>query len=235
MILASMHPSFSWLLWSLFTQFHLESPRSHIVAVSAESKLHSRNCRSYWNLEVYARVPSLESDYVLIYKLHAMYFVTGNFWRGLHCERWKLCRAHFCEVLPKQNQNLFDGQNGIWQAFKTQCWTLPRATSHTRLKAHVHHILRSPIGRKGQDHLYTLHTRMKAHDHCILRSFIGQKGRDLLHSLHTRMKAWRSNYHAWTVDMDLYMEDCKQYFMVNATSRGRSDANSDKPFQSQGP
>ena len=45
------------------------------VVVSAKSKLHNRNCRSYSNLEVYARVPRLESNYVFINKLQPLYFV----------------------------------------------------------------------------------------------------------------------------------------------------------------
>ena len=42
------------------------------VALSVESKLHNRNCRSYWNLEVFARVPRLEANYVSIYKLQPL-------------------------------------------------------------------------------------------------------------------------------------------------------------------
>ena len=96
---ASNVSSFKGLLRSLFTQFYLKNPRSHIV-VLAKPKLQSRNYKSYWNLEVYARVPRLESSYVCICKLQPLYFVTSIFWRGLHCEGWKLCRAHFCEVPP---------------------------------------------------------------------------------------------------------------------------------------
>jgi hypothetical protein len=58
----------------------------------AESKLLSRNCRSYWNLEVSARVPRLESSYVYICKLQPVYFVKGNFWRGLHCDWWNFTK-----------------------------------------------------------------------------------------------------------------------------------------------
>ena len=92
---------------SLFTQFCLKNPFSHIyakVAFNAESKLQSQNCKSYWNLKVFARVPRLESNYVSIYKLQSLYFVTSYFWRGLHCDRWKLWRAHFCEVPQKKTK-----------------------------------------------------------------------------------------------------------------------------------
>ena len=49
------------------------------VVVSAESKLQSQNCRSYWNLEVYARVPRLESNYVSICKLQQLIFCDNQF------------------------------------------------------------------------------------------------------------------------------------------------------------
>ena len=97
---ASNVSSFNWLLRSFFTQICWENPRSLIV-VLAKVKLQSmlsQNCRSYWNLEVSARVPRLESRCVSICKLQPLYFVTSNFWRGLHCDGWKLCRTHFCEV-----------------------------------------------------------------------------------------------------------------------------------------
>ena len=45
-----------------------------------------QHCRSYWNLEVYARMPRLESTYVFIGKLQPLYFTTYSFWRGLHYE-----------------------------------------------------------------------------------------------------------------------------------------------------
>ena len=70
------------------------------VALNAQLKLQSRNYKSYWNLEVSARVPRLESNYVLFFKLQPLYFVTSGFWRGLHWDWWKLRRAHFCEVPP---------------------------------------------------------------------------------------------------------------------------------------
>jgi hypothetical protein len=97
------------ILRSLFTHLCLENPRSHTtllvkpkkVTVNAESKLQSQNCKSYWNLEVSARVPRLESSYVLICKL---YLVTCNFWRSLHCDWCKLCKAHSCEVPPPRPQ-----------------------------------------------------------------------------------------------------------------------------------
>ena len=45
-----------------------------------------QHCRSYWNLEVYARMPRLESTYVFIGKLQPLHFTTYSFWRGLHYE-----------------------------------------------------------------------------------------------------------------------------------------------------
>ena len=80
----------------------MENPRSHIV-VLANPKLHSRDCMIYWNFGVYAkRVPRMEFNFVFIYKLLLLDFVTHKFWRGRHCEGWKLCRVHFCEVPPKE-------------------------------------------------------------------------------------------------------------------------------------
>ena len=95
---------------SLFTQLCLGHPRSHIVVIGKPKlqSVPSRSCKSLWNLEVYTRVPRLESNYVSIYKLQPSYFVTGNFWRNLHCEEWKLCRAHSCEVPPKQSKTKAD-------------------------------------------------------------------------------------------------------------------------------
>ena len=101
---ASNVSSFNRLLRSLFTQSCLENLRLHITVLVnpklqlAEPKLHSRNWKRYCNLEVSARVPRVESNYVNICKLQPLYFVTCISWRGLHWERWKLCRAQFCGV-----------------------------------------------------------------------------------------------------------------------------------------
>ena len=56
------------------------------------------------------------------------------FWRSLHLEEWKYCRAQFYEVPQKQNKNFFDNQNDIWQALKTSilntaCNTPPQCTT----------------------------------------------------------------------------------------------------------
>ena len=75
---------------------------SNCACQAEVASLQSRNCKSYWNLEVSTRVPRLESRYVSIYKLQPLYFVRSIFGRSLHCEGWKLCRAQFCEVLGKQ-------------------------------------------------------------------------------------------------------------------------------------
>jgi hypothetical protein len=109
MTLSLMHPMFQVQSTSAITLHPILFGKSTLtyscacqaeVVVSAKSKLHSRNCKSYWNFEVFARVPRLASNYVSICKLQALYFVTCWFWRGVNCERWKLCIAHFCEV-PK--------------------------------------------------------------------------------------------------------------------------------------
>ena len=119
---ASNVSSFNRLLQSLFAQLCLEKPHSHIV-VFAKPKLQlvpSRNCMNYWNLEVSARVPRLESSYFSICKFQPLYFMTCSVWRCLHYEGWKLCRAHFCKVtLPPEKFKInsfidnFDDQNGI--------------------------------------------------------------------------------------------------------------------------
>ena len=93
------------------------------VAVNAESKFQSRNCKSYWNLKVFTRVPRLEPNYVSTYKLQTLYFVTGSFWRGLHCEGWTLSWAHSCEVPPKQN-NFLMAKVAFDRHWKLQYWTL---------------------------------------------------------------------------------------------------------------
>ena len=124
---ASDVSSFNRLLWSLFTQLCLDYPRSHIVVlyeaevvVSAESKLHSRKFyKSYWNLEVYARMPRLESNYVYICKLHPLCFVACSFWRRLHYEGWKLCKANFVKCL-KEKKTFLTAK----MAFD-RCWRFP--------------------------------------------------------------------------------------------------------------
>ena len=73
------------------------------VAISVELKLQSQNCKSYWNLEVYARVPRLESNYIFICKMQALYFLIGIFFER-PCEGWKLCRVHFCKVPPPKKK-----------------------------------------------------------------------------------------------------------------------------------
>ena len=102
------------------------------VVDSAVLKFHSQNYRSYYYLEVYARVPRLDSNHVFIDKLQPLYFVKCGFWRGLHCEGWKLCRARFCEVPPKpKKKNFFDSPNGIWQALKTSILSTDLPHSNT--------------------------------------------------------------------------------------------------------
>ena len=100
------------------------------VAVIAKSKLKNRNCKSCWNLEVFAKVPRLEYTYAFICKLHKLqplYFVTNNFWRGLHYEgsSWKVCKAHFCEVPQNQNKKKLTAK----LAFE-RCWRLQYRTLH---------------------------------------------------------------------------------------------------------
>ena len=128
---ASNVSSFNRILWSLFTRlcfwestFTLKHACQAEVAVNAESKLQSRNCKSYWNSEVFARVLRLESNYVSICKLQPLCFVIGSFWRGLHCGWWKLCRAHFCEVFKKETSLTAK------MAFD-MCWRLPYWTMHS--------------------------------------------------------------------------------------------------------
>ena len=114
MTLTLMHPmfqvsSFNQLLQSLFTQLCLENPRSHIV-VLAKPKLQRRDRMSHWNLEVFARVPRLESNYVSICKLQPLHFVTGNFWRNFNVIGGNFAKHVFVKCPQK---NFFDGQNGI--------------------------------------------------------------------------------------------------------------------------
>ena len=61
----------------------------------------------------------------------------------------------------------------------------------------------------------TSHMRLKAPDHCILRSFIGWKGWDRPSSLHSRRRRPISqrNYHGWKVYMGSYMVDYRYRFM----------------------
>ena len=69
---ASNVSSFNWLMRSLFTQFCLKNPLSHII-VFAKLKLQSRNCKSYWKLEMFARVPRMESNYFFIWKFQPLF------------------------------------------------------------------------------------------------------------------------------------------------------------------
>ena len=126
---ASNVSSSNWLQQSLFTQFCLENPRSHIV-VLAKPKLQSVlswSCKVKitWLIGIWkcvARVPRLESSYVSICKLQPLYCVTCNFWRGLHCEGWKLCKAHFCEV--PQKKTLLTAKIAFDRCWRLQYWTL---------------------------------------------------------------------------------------------------------------
>ena len=88
------------------------------------SKLQSWNFRSFWNLEVYVREPRLESSYVSVCKLQPLYFVTCSYWRGLHCDWWKLCRARFCEVPPPKKGPSLTPKMAFDRCWKLQYWTL---------------------------------------------------------------------------------------------------------------
>ena len=99
-----------------------EKPTFIYIVVLLQS-VPSCNCWSYWNLKVSTRVPRLESSYVSIHKLQPLCCVTCNFWRGLHCEGWKSCRAHFCEVPPKQNK-ILTAKMAFDRCWRLQYWTL---------------------------------------------------------------------------------------------------------------
>jgi hypothetical protein len=89
---ASNVSSFNRLMWSLFIQLCFENPRSRIV-VLAKPKLQlvpSWNCRIYWNLEVSARVPRLES----------LMFLFANCG---HCILWQ---AIFGEAYTVKSENI---------------------------------------------------------------------------------------------------------------------------------
>ena len=86
-----------------------------------------RSCRAkiarvigIWNC-----MPRLESSYVSICNLQLMYFVIGSFWRGLHCEGWKFCWAHFCEVPPPpQKKTTYLTAKMAFNKCWFQYWTL---------------------------------------------------------------------------------------------------------------
>ena len=88
MTLASMHPMFQVSISfchhsspNLFgkSMFTYSFTCQVEVVVSAESKLHSRNCKIHWNLEVSARVPRLESNYVSTCKIATTVFCDRQF------------------------------------------------------------------------------------------------------------------------------------------------------------
>jgi hypothetical protein len=92
MTLISMHPMFQVSIDSAITLHPILFGKSTFtysvacqaeVVVSVELKLQRQNCKSCWNLEVCARVPRLESNYVSTCKLQSLYFVTSSFWRGV--------------------------------------------------------------------------------------------------------------------------------------------------------
>ena len=88
---------------SLFTQFCLENPHSHIV-VLAKPKLQLLPSRSCCRVEI-ARDAEIwkcllecqewSRTTIFICKLQLMYFLTCSFWRGLRCDWWKFYSVHF--------------------------------------------------------------------------------------------------------------------------------------------
>ena len=131
MTLASMHPMFQ-VPTSAITLHPIMFEKSMFTyscacqADVAESKLPSR----YWNLEVYARVPRLESTYVSICRLQPLYFVTCSFWRGHHCEDiWQVLKTSILNAAPRPPYKFLMSENS----------TDPRQRSHTscsKVKSH---------------------------------------------------------------------------------------------------
>jgi hypothetical protein len=130
MTLASMHPMFQVSI-ELCNFSPIRSRKSTFtyscacqaeVAVSAESKLQSWNCRSYWNLELSIRVSRLESNYASIVFANYSHYI---FWHALFGEAFTMKGENFAKHIfvkcPKtqQKKNFFDDQNGVWQMLKT--------------------------------------------------------------------------------------------------------------------
>ena len=148
-IKASTVLSFNGLMRSLFTRFWMGKSTFTYIGFAKPKLLsfHSRNCKSNWNLKVFARVPRLKSNYLSICKLQPLYFVASNFWRGIHCDQWKLCRAHFCEVpAPPPPRNLIKIKIKKTKNKKTsltakmafdRCWRLPILNSGDACFLHV--------------------------------------------------------------------------------------------------
>ena len=114
MTLASMHPisSFKFQSTSAITFHPILSGKFTFtyscvcraeVAANAESKLHGRNCRSYWNLEVSARVPRLESNYVSICKLQPCLLCQAVFGEAFTMKRGNFAQHIFVKC-PKINK-----------------------------------------------------------------------------------------------------------------------------------
>ena len=81
----------------------------------------------------------------------------------------------------------------------------------------------------------TSHMRLKAHDHCILRSRIGRKGRDhasLLHSRKQRSKNPKKNLHGFLHDKVYLIFHGVLGFASNSPSQIKYDANSSRPCHS---
>ena len=73
------------------------------VAINTKLMLHSRNGKSYWNFEVFVRVPRLESNYVSIYKLQPSYFVMGGFGEAFTV-KGENCAEHIYVECPENKK-----------------------------------------------------------------------------------------------------------------------------------
>ena len=119
--------SFNRLLRSLFTQscfrkatftYSCACQADSEVAVNANLELRSQNCKSYWNLEVSARVPRFGHLLWCLYlQIEAIVFCDKQF--SERPSLW-LVKTLWSTVLwsaqrKKQNLNYFGSQNGIWQ------------------------------------------------------------------------------------------------------------------------
>ena len=112
-ILASMHPMFQV---SIVGYDHSSPNFVWKIHVHIQLCLPSRSC-TLCRVEV-AKVIEIQSAKIrvqLSFYLQITATVSGDmpFWRSLHLEEWKYCRAQFYEVPQKQNKNFFDNQNDI--------------------------------------------------------------------------------------------------------------------------
>ena len=132
MTLASMHPMFQ-----VSIDFYNHSSPNYVCKIS----VHVWLCLPSWSCsQCRVKVAEFKLQELLefgsvcksakirvhlnfICRLQPLYFVTCNFWRSLHYDWWKLCKAHFCKVPPPQKK-IKNHLTGV-EDFNSEYWFSP--------------------------------------------------------------------------------------------------------------